>query len=260
MQRSQGEGSLTFKLRDGRTVLDRLYQDGCAKIRFSKPDEAILINTAGGITGGDRLSWSIEVPAHGEATITTQASDKVYRTTGSTVATVATKLVVGPGARLHWLPQETILFNQSAVERTFEVELAADSSFLAVESLVFGRLAMGEVMKQVEVHDRWRVTRDHRLLHAENLRIAGSAADLLARPAIGAYNTAFATLLLVSRDAEGYVDATRIAIGETGGATAFDGKLLARIATSNAYDLRKTVVAAIRALSGGRALPKVWAL
>jgi urease accessory protein len=260
MQRSQGKASLRFKIRDGRTVLDRLYEDGCAKIRFSKADEAILINTAGGLTGGDRLSWSIEMPAHSEATITTQASDKFYRAVGSTVARIETKLAVGPGARLHWLPQEAILFSQSAVDRTFDVELAADSSFLAVESLVFGRLAMGEVMKQVEVHDRWRVTRDHRLLHAENLRIVGSAVDLLARTAIGAYNTAFATLLLVSQDAEGYVDAARTTIGDAGGASAFDGKLLARIAGSNAYELRKTVVSVVRALSGGRALPKVWAL
>jgi urease accessory protein len=260
MQRSQGKGSLTFKIRDGRTVLDRLYEDGCAKIRFSEPDEAILINTAGGLTGGDSLSWSVKVPAYGEATVTTQASDKVYRAIGSTVARVATKLAVGPGARLHWLPQETILFSQSAIERIFDVELAANSSFLAVESLVFGRLAMGEVMQHAEIHDRWRVTRDHRLVHAEDLRIAGTATDLLARTAIGAYNTAFATLLLVCPNAEGYVDATRTAIGEAGGASAFDGKLLARIAASNAYELRKTVVAAIGALSGGRALPKVWAL
>src|SRR5262245_16066391 len=259
MQRSQGKASLAFKIRDGRTVLDRLYEDGCAKIRFSEPDQAILINTAGGLTGGDDLSWSIEVPANGVATITTQALDKIYRAIEPTVARVKIKIALGPGARLHWLPQETILFSQSAVERTFDVELAADSSFLAVESLVFGRLAMGEVMKQVEIRDRWRVTRDHDLLHAENLRISGSAADLLARKAIGAYNTAFATLLLVCRDAESYVDAARTTIGDAGGASAFDGKLLARIAAIDAYELRKTVVSAVRALSGGRALPKVWA-
>ncbi|HEU4956415.1 MAG TPA: urease accessory protein UreD [Sphingomicrobium sp.] len=260
MQRSQGNGRLTFKTRDGRTILDRVYEDGCAKIRFPEPDQAILINTAGGLTGGDDLSWSIEVPADGAATITTQASEKIYRAIEPTVARVATRIALGPSARLHWLPQETILFSRSAVERTFDVELAASSSFLAVESVVFGRPAMGEVMHHVRLHDRWRVSRDRRLVHAEDLKIEGAAADLLTRAAIGANNTAFATLLLVSDDAERCFGGVLDAIGDAGGASAFDGKLLARIATSSAYQLRKAVVSAITALSDGRALPKVWAL
>jgi urease accessory protein len=260
MQRSQGKSRLTFKIRDGRTILDRLREDGCAKIRFSEPDQAILINTAGGLTGGDSLSWSIELPAHCAATITTQASDKIYRAIEPTVASVATKIALGPGARLHWLPQETILFSRSAVKRSFDVELAVGASFFAVESVVFGRAAMGEVMHHVRLHDRWRVSRDHRLLHAEDLRIEGSPEDLLTRAAIGAGSAAFATLLFVSDDAGRSLGAVSHAIGDAGGASAFVGKLLARIAAENAYELRKTVGAAISALSKGRTLPKVWAL
>jgi len=260
MQRSQGKGRLAFKLCEARTILDRLYEDGCAKIRFPEPDQAILINTAGGLTGGDELSWSINLPAQCAATITTQASEKIYRAIEPTVARIATRIALGPHARLNWLPQETILFNHCSVERTFDVELSAGSSFLAVEAIVFGRAAMGEVMKHAQLHDRWRIRRDHRLVHAESLRIEGAAADLLTRAAIGANNTAFATLLLVSDDAERCLGAVLDAIGDAGGASAFGGKLLARIATGSAYQLRKAVVSAITALSDGRELPKVWAL
>ena len=257
MQRSQGRCHLAFKLSEGRTILDRLHEDGCAKIRFPEPDQAILINTAGGLTGGDDLSWSIVVPADGTVTITTQASEKIYRAIEPTVARVATRIVLGPSARLHWLPQETILFNHSAVERTFDIELSAGSSFLGVEAVVFGRAAMGEAMEHVRLHDRWRIWRDRRLVHAEDLRVDGSPKELLARAAIGAGNTAFATLLLFSEDAERFRDAVSNVVGEAGAASAFDGKLLARVATVDAYELRKTVIGAIAALSGGSALPKV---
>ena len=169
MQRSQGNGRLTFKTRDGRTILDRVYEDGCAKIRFPEPDQAILINTAGGLTGGDDLSYSIEVPANGAATITTQASEKIYRAIEPTVARVATRIALWPSARLHWLPQETIPFSRSAVERTFDVELAASSSFWPLKVRRLWSPAMGEVMHHVRLHDRWRVLRDRRLVHAEDL-------------------------------------------------------------------------------------------
>jgi urease accessory protein len=260
MQRSHGTGRLSFKRRDGLTVLDHLYEEGCAKIRFPEPDQAILINTAGGLTGGDSLAWVIELPACGDAVITTQASDKVYRAIAPTVAKVATRIALGPRARLHWLPQETILFNDSALERTFDVALAEDACFLAAETIVFGRKCMHETMQNVTLRDRWRVSQGGRLVHAEDFRIAGGPlGELLARKAVGDGNAAFATIVFIAEDAERYLDATRAAIGEAGGASAFAGKLLARIAAQSAYALRKSLITAISALSGGRLLPKIWA-
>lgn len=69
--------------RAGRTRIAELYQEGAAKIRLpavpDDPLEAILINTAGGLTGGDRIAWSIDVGAGASAMVTTQACEKVYR-------------------------------------------------------------------------------------------------------------------------------------------------------------------------------------
>ena len=64
LQRASGIGRISVGTRDGRTVLATLYQEGCAKIRLpnthSPAVEAVLINTAGGLTGGDRLAWQVE--------------------------------------------------------------------------------------------------------------------------------------------------------------------------------------------------------
>ena len=62
MQRARGEGRVIASVRDGQTEIASLYQDGAAKIRLphthSDALQAVLMNTAGGLTGGDHLRWS----------------------------------------------------------------------------------------------------------------------------------------------------------------------------------------------------------
>src|SRR5262245_58203904 len=64
-QRVSAHAALTVAHKAGRTRLERLFQEGAAKIRMPRTDadplEAVLINTAGGLTGNDRLSWEVEV-------------------------------------------------------------------------------------------------------------------------------------------------------------------------------------------------------
>ena len=103
LQRAEGEGRVTIKARDGLSVLDTLYQYGCGKIRIPKAYgnwlEAVLINTSGGLTGGDRMAWSATAAANTHLAITTQACERIYRSTGG-AARVTTTLSVEPGARL----------------------------------------------------------------------------------------------------------------------------------------------------------------
>ncbi len=136
-QRARGEGRLVAKAEGGRTRIAELYQEGCAKIRlpktFDASMEAVLINSSGGVTGGDRLSWEFRAGKGTKLTLTTQACEKVYKAAAGT-AEIATRISVAAGAHVDWLPQETILFDRSALSRSLEVDLAADASFLAVEA------------------------------------------------------------------------------------------------------------------------------
>src|SRR2546422_1052776 len=95
--------SKNLQNRKGPAPVRRLYQDGCAKIRLPRGSgfEGVLINTSGGLTGGDRLEWEAEVGAGAALTITTQACEKVYRARDGRAETHVT-LSAREGARLDW--------------------------------------------------------------------------------------------------------------------------------------------------------------
>ncbi len=173
-----------------------------------------------------------------------------------------TRITLADGAAAEWLPQEAILFDHAALDRRLEVELAADAWFLGVESLVFGRAAMGELVRALRLADTIRVRRAGRLILHDAIRLAGDAATLLDRPAMAGGAAAVATLVHVAPDAETRLDALRAAWaeapGETG-ASAWNGMLVGRIVAADGARLRGCVTAGLAALRGGRPLPAVWA-
>jgi urease accessory protein len=259
LQRAWGDARIAVGFADGRSRLAQLYQDGCGKIRLPRGHglEAVLINTAGGVTGGDRLSWRAEVGESARLTLTTQACEKVYRALDD-IAEVRTDLVVGAGGRLDWLPQETILFDGGALSRRLEVDVAQGGRLLAVEAVILGRTAMDETVRWGCLRDRWRVRRAGRLLFADDLRLEGPMADVAAAAPVLAGARAFASLLLVADDAADYLQPVRAALGGHGGASAFDGKLFARVAASDGFTLRQSLTPALEALRDGEPLPRAW--
>ncbi|RUV93011.1 urease accessory protein UreD [Mesorhizobium sp. M1A.F.Ca.IN.022.07.1.1] len=266
-QRVAGRGRLFCGKSGGRTRLQRLYQDGSAKIRMpavqGDPLEAVLINTAGGLTGGDRLGWEIEVGEGASASITTQACEKIYRA-ASDRADTKVSLTVGAGGSIAWLPQETIVFNRAAFARALHVELAVGAEALLLEATLFGRLAMGERTVLGNFHDRWRVCQGGRLIHAEDFRIGPDIAAGLQRQAVTGGALASATMLLVSPRAETLLEPARAIIGDQGGASFWSvgqsGKLLARLTAGDGYQLRKRLIPLVELLNGRAGLPKLWSL
>jgi len=272
VQRSVGDSRLAFKRRGAATVLDDLYQSGCAKIRLPalhdrRVPEAVLINTAGGLTGGDRLTTRVAWAPGTCATVTSQAAERIYKSP-SGPATIRTELSVANGATALWLPQETIFFDGGSMNRLNTVELGAQGRFLAVETVVFGRTAMGETVHAGFVADGWRVRHDGRLVFADGFRIDGAISDTLARPAVAARHQAMATVLRVGADAPGALDDWRARLADldvTAGCSAIGPVLIARFVAKTGDHLRRDLV---RFLSGtvaafapdaGAALPRVWA-
>jgi urease accessory protein len=263
LQRASGSLRMAFRRRGDVSALRTLFQEGSAKARlpkaFQQPPEAVLINTAGGLTGGDRFSTEVELEDGAGLVVTTQACERVYRSLGG-LAEIAARLRLGAGARLDWLPQETILFDGGRLKRRLDVDLAGDAEFLAVEAVLFGRTAMGEVVRSGAFHDRWRIRRSGRMLFADDLRLEGEIAAQLARPAVLAGQVAMATALYAGPEAERLLDAVRDAIGEAGGASAWQGKLVVRIAAADGLALRSKLIPVLSVLMNGRPLPKVWQL
>ncbi len=262
-QRASGTVRISFRHRAGATRLHRLFQEGAAKVRLPRLGgaipEAVLINTAGGLTGGDRFANEIVLETGSRAVLTTQACERIYRSLGGP-AEIVTRATLEAGAALDWLPQETILFDGGRVTRRFEVAMAADAALLAVEAVIFGRTARGEIVRTGSFRDRWRIFRGGKLLFADDLRLEGPIAELLARPAVLNGNAAMATVLLAAPECENKLEAVRAAIGDAAGASAWNGKLLVRLAAQDGFALRQKLLPALMVLTAGRSLPKVWQL
>lgn len=261
-QRAKGSARLATKLRDGGTHIDVFYQEGAGKIRipesFDGSMEAVLINTSGGLTGGDRIEWEVDAGANTKVTVTTQACERIYKSSGGD-AHVTARLSVGPGAALHWLPQETILFDQGALARTLDADIAEDAELIALEAIVLGRKAMGETVRSGSLRDRWRIRSNGRLLHAEDLRLSGEIDRIAGRPATLAGNLAFATLLYVGDRTETIMPKLHALLGEKlAGSSQWKGKLVIRMAAEDGFALRKILIPAISLLRNGQPPPKVW--
>jgi urease accessory protein len=264
LARTEGSVRLGFVRAEGQTALASLRQSGAARVRFPKPGagsdpEAVLLNTAGGLTGGDRIDVEVALAAHAAATVTSAASEKIYRALDGE-AGVRVRLDLDDGARLAWLPQPTIVFDRARLDRRTDVAIAGNASFLAVETLVFGRAAMGEDVHQGAVRDSWRVRRDGRLVFADTFRVDGAVAGILDRGATLDGARAVAMLLWAAPDAAARLDEVRGLLQEApcvAGASAWNALLVVRLAAHDSQMLLASLVPLIACLTG-RPVPRVW--
>lgn len=262
-QRASGRGECFVKGRDGKTVIDRLWQQGCAKLRLPKGAngdfEVVMINSSGGLTGGDRLNWAFTAAGDCTMTVTTQACEKIYASLGGP-AEVHTEISVGTNAHINWLPQETILFNQAQLSRKLDVNLADDATALLVEPILLGRLAMDEMLKTGELRDQWTVRQNGQLIHAERFKLGPDVDKLRPQRAVLNGAHAFASVLMIDPLAEQFLESARSIIGPLGGASFWNGKLLARLIDEDGYKLRKRLMPFVSLLNKQAALPKCWSL
>ncbi|VVB48399.1 Urease accessory protein UreD [Beijerinckiaceae bacterium RH AL1] len=251
-----------FASLDGTTALTRLHESGGLRLRRVRGPrcETILVNTAGGIVGGDRLAVALDLAASADVTVTSVAAEKIYRSPEAP-AHISTALTLAPGARLAWLPQETILFDGARLARRIDIDLAADARLVAAEMLVLGRLARGETAISGALRDDWRVRRDGRLVFAEATRLEGAIGAVLDRPALGGGARATMLMLVAAPGCEALVEPLRAAFAPhadvEAGVSARNGIVVARALARSPERLRAAMVAVL-ARAGVDPLPRVW--
>ncbi len=264
MQRMEGSASFSTIYNDDHSTLEKLYQSGSLKLRFplypDKHFEAVQINTAGGVTGGDKLFWKCELGEKTQATITTQAAEKIYRSLDGRPAEINISLNLRKNSTLFWLPQETIFFNRGALKRKITVEMEEGAALLLVEAFIFGRKLMGEKVVNGFIDDEWQVRLCDELVHFEAFKINGNILQQSTRPAIFNGNQAIASVLYIADDYQSKEEAAREIIGQSGGASAWNGKLLARIIEKDSYFLKKRLVPLVNLLTKGAGVPKFWSI
>ncbi len=242
-----------------------LRMSGAMKLLFPRRAgalQAMLVNSAGGITGGDRFRLEAGAEPGAALSLTTQAAERAYRAQTGEVGEVSVRLSAGAGACLHWLPQETILFQACALRRRLRVDLADDARLLLCEPLVFGRTAMGERLTEGWFSDRVEVFRGGARLFTDATRLEGDISARLAGPATGAGCRASALVVYVAPDAEHQRDALRAALPQdalAGASLIAQDVMVARFLGPDGFGLRKLLMPALDRLSGNT-LPRSWRL
>lgn len=264
MQRAKGQVRLSVAQRGGNSHLAGHFQKGSFKALFPRSNsphfDAVLLNTAGGIADGDRFSAVLDIQEDAHLTVTSQAAERIYKAQSQAIGQIDITAKAERGARLDWLPQETILFDRARLKRRLTVTLEHDAELLCVEPLVFGRTTMGETVQNAFLSDIWRVERDGSLIFADALKLEGEVERLLQRPAIASGNRAIASVLLISKNADAKLDQIRALLGRTGGASNIrPGVLFARLMAPDSFDLRNTLIPILEHLSGAP-IPKTWRL
>ncbi len=273
----QGELSLRY-WRDGEAtrahdrhqgplrVLQALYPEGTGICHH------VLVHPPGGIAGGDELQIQVRLEAGTHALITTPGATRFYRSEGATALQQA-HLQLQAGARLEWLPLETLAYPGCIADNRVRAELAPGAEMLGWDVLALGLPASGKAFdrgsfhQQLELPGQW----------LERGRIVAGDRVLLESPLGWAGRRVLATLWFAAGQAlaparrDALLDAARgvvagHALAPTAGVTAVQPSVLVLRALApgveTALNLLMQVRAAWRAAAWQLAeeAPRVWRL
>lgn len=270
LQRAEGSCRIVVDGSEKGTRIVDLYQKSPLRVLFprtsgTKVQEAVLVNTSGGITGRDCLETSVTAIGDASIAITTQAAEKVYRALDEP-ARILTTLKARDTAKLAWLPQETIIFNRARIARRTKIEISSGAELLALEWLVLGRAAHGEKVLAGSITDSWQVREDGRLVWADTFRATDDVLSHLFRKALLSDSTAIATLLCFGAELKARLQAIRdqaTSLECHCAATLVGGLLVARFAARTSSELRAALRTVLQQFGselspGPFRVPKMW--
>lgn len=143
-----GSLALAFRVADARTVVRDRHEGPLRLLKSLHPQgdpacHAVVVHPPGGIVGGDRLAIDIEVGPDAHALATTPGATRFYRTTGAP-ANQSVAAQVEPGARLEWLPLETLAYSGCDATSSVRIALAAgDGVQTPAEAMGWDVVALG---------------------------------------------------------------------------------------------------------------------
>ncbi len=259
MQRARGRAEVGFN----QNGLCHLYQSGSAKVLLPKtygaPPLAVFINSAGGVTGGDRFAYLARAEKDTTLCATSQTAERIYKASSQS-AEINTELAVAENATLEWMPQETILYEGSCLSRTIRANMKKTARLLVVESIILGRGAMGEILENVSFSDHWRIRVEEKLVFADAFKLFPPLSKSLGSGAGFTNGSAFANLVYIGPDAGERVNMARSLMkfdNVKAAASAWNDILAVRFLSQSPQDLKVALAEFLTRFRGGE-MPRLW--
>ena len=265
LQRARGLLNIsTQKAYQTNTRLKKLRQEGSYRASFPRHSkgniETVIINTAGGVTSGDKFTTTITAHENSQISITTQAAERIYHARDTLVGEIQTSLCLQKNAQLYWLPQETIIFDGARLKRRLDVDLHSSAKFLMVEPLVFGREASGEKLLSGMLDDRVSISSNGQPIYIDRIKLKDNITDQLMRPALANNSHAVVSIVLVKPNAKLLLEPVRALLPQKAGASLLnDNILVVRMLAQDSYEMR-TATFPILSLLTHNTVPKNWRL
>ena len=264
-QRCLGYININLVNKDKKTAYIQQHREqGSLKARLIKNynvnDELIIINTAGGVTSGDVNVHSIKVAKNVILNITTQSMEKIYKCKNLCAHTY-TNIVVDSNSFVSWLPLETIFFDGAKLRRRINIELKKKSNFLGVETLIFGRKAMGEIVKKGDLDDAWQIYKNGELIYSDFNKINGNINYKFSKAIIMKGNNILCNVVFTGSKIKTYKKKILDYINNSNfliGVSLLNGVLLLKILAQDLNEIRGFLKHLMNVLDDRFNLPRIW--
>ncbi|AFY36705.1 Urease accessory protein ureD [[Leptolyngbya] sp. PCC 7376] len=140
-----------------------LRLSGVFRLDRADPHRAYLYitNTSPGLLAGDELNVSVTLEAGASLHLTDQSATKIHAMPiAETKAKSHLQISVAEGASLEFVPEPLILFADSSLEQTTQIQLHNDAELFWSEIVLPGRLARGECYDFTHYFNRLEITSD----------------------------------------------------------------------------------------------------
>ena len=247
----QGTLDLRFSSINGKTLPTRSHTT--APLRIQRPFypaaapkncQSVIVHTAGGMVGGDRLGLAITAEPNTQSLVTTAAAHKVYRSQGAW-SKQTIQLSVGAGAYMEWLPQELILFNGGRFQQSVRVDLEPGGIWMGWDITRFGRSARGETLQTGEWRSQTEIWQQGKPLWIDRQQLSGGSEVLSSYNGLAGYPVVGTFLLLGQSIDSEQLNHIRTQIATDGfshcdlGATQLEQGLIARYRGSSSQVARQ---------------------
>ena len=183
-----GELKLAFAQQNDRTVMAESFFRVPLQVMKPRYDESgcacvYLLSPTGGVVQGDDYQIDVMLAPNTHATLTTQASTKVY-SMPRRGATQSMRVRVGEDAIFEYLPDSTILFRDANFIQGISLFLERGAKVALQEIVMPGRLARGETLVFSQYQSRIEMADSDGLLLYDTCRIEPKCQPYLTGPGV----------------------------------------------------------------------------